>query len=126
MPTSRMSDLIEHIRRSVLQREGASLSDGDQLRCFLHRRDGAAFADLVRRHSPMVWGVCRRLLYNHHDAEDAFQATFLVLLRKAASIQPREMVANWLHGVALRTALKARAMASKKKAREKQLTAIHE
>src|SRR6266849_741420 len=126
MPTSRMSDLIEHIRRSVLQREGASLSDGDQLRCFLRGRDGAAFADLVRRHGPMVWGVCRRLLYNHHDAEDAFQATFLVLLRKAASVQPRQMVANWLHGVALRTALKAKAMATKRRQRESQLPVMPE
>jgi DNA-directed RNA polymerase specialized sigma24 family protein len=65
----------------------------------------------VRRHGPMVWGVCRRLL-NQHDAEDAFQATFLVLCRKAASIQPREMAANWLYGVAHQTALQARGAGS--------------
>jgi RNA polymerase sigma factor (sigma-70 family) len=74
----------------------------------------------------MVWGVCRRLLANHHDAEDAFQATFLVLVRKAASIVPREMVGNWLYGVANQTALKARALAAKRRTREKQVVAMPE
>src|SRR5207302_2960368 len=83
--------------------------------------DEAAFAALVQQHGPMVWGVCRRLLANHHDAEDAFQATFLVLVRKAASVVPREMVANWLYGVAHQTALKARATTARRRAREKQV-----
>ena len=69
----------------------------------------------------MVWGVCRRLL-SHHDAEDAFQATFLVLVRKAASIAPREMVGNWLYGVAHQTALQARRTAARRRAREVQVT----
>jgi RNA polymerase sigma factor (sigma-70 family) len=68
----------------------------------------------------MVMSVCRRLLRNHHDAEDAFQATFLVLVRKAAFIVPPERVANWLHGVAYHTALKARAIRAKRSRREKQ------
>jgi RNA polymerase sigma factor (sigma-70 family) len=73
----------------------------------------------------MVWAVCRRILA-HHDAEDAFQATFLVLVRKAASIRPREMVGNWLYGVARQTALKARSMAQKRRTREKQMQHLPE
>src|SRR5262249_40853037 len=93
--------------------------------CFLERRDEAALAALVKRHGPMVWGVCRRLL-SHHDAEDAFQATFLVLVRKAASVVPRRMVGNWLYGVAHHTALQARRTAARRKARERQVTEMPE
>lgn len=74
----------------------------------------------------MVWGTCRRILSNHHDAEDAFQATFLILVRKAASIAPKEMVGNWLYGVAHQTALKARATVAKRKKRECQVTTMPE
>jgi RNA polymerase sigma factor (sigma-70 family) len=99
----------------------ADTTDGELLEAFLSRKDEAAAAVLVRRHASMVWGVCRRLLRNHHEAEDAFQATFLVFARKVASIAPREMTGNWLYGVAYRTALKARATAAKQKTREKQV-----
>jgi RNA polymerase sigma factor (sigma-70 family) len=105
--------------------EGAGLTDGQLLETFIAHRDEAAFAALVRRHGPMVWGVCRRLL-SHHDAEDAFQATFLVLLRKAASIVPKENVGNWLYGVARQTAMNARATAARRKAREKQVSEMPE
>jgi RNA polymerase sigma factor (sigma-70 family) len=74
----------------------------------------------------MVWGVCRRVLRRHHDAEDAFQATFLVLVRKAASIASRELLANWLYGVAHRTALKAGAAIGKRHRRERQVTPMPE
>src|SRR5688572_26900559 len=104
MPTRPTSQVIEHLRRAVLPRDGAELGDGELLTRFIERRDEEALAALVTRHGPMVWGVCCRLL-KHHDAEDAFQATFLVLVRKASSVVPREMVGNWLHGVAHRAAL---------------------
>ncbi len=123
---TRMNDLVQHLRRAMLERDGAGLTDGQLLERFIVQRDEAAVAALVRRHSPMVWGVCRRVLGNHHDAEDAFQATFLVLVRRAAAIVPREMVGNWLYGVAHQTALKARATLAKQRTREKQLPAMPE
>jgi RNA polymerase sigma factor (sigma-70 family) len=95
-----------------------STSDAQLLDRFIERRDERAFAAIVHRHGAMVWGVCRRIASHHQDAEDAFQATFLVLARKALSIRPREMLANWLFGVARRTAMKAKAMAHKRLARE--------
>lgn len=125
MATSQMSAFIQHLRRMVL-RDGAGLTDGQLLEDFVSRRQEAAVAALVRRHGPMVWGVCGRVLRNHHNAEDAFQATFLVLLRKAASVVPREMVANWLYGVAFQTALKARATLAKRRVRERPTTEMPE
>jgi RNA polymerase sigma factor (sigma-70 family) len=121
-----MSEVIQHLRRMVLLRDGAGLTDGQLLEDYVRRRDEAALTALVRRHGPMVWGVCRRVLCNHHDVEDAFQATFLVVVRKAASIASRELFANWLYGVAHQTALKARATAAKKKGRERQVTEMPE
>jgi RNA polymerase sigma factor (sigma-70 family) len=121
-----MSKVIDHLRRAVLASGEADLTDGQLLECFVSRRDDATAAALVRRHAPMVWGVCRRVLGNDSDAEDAFQATFLVLVRKAASIMPREMVANWLYGVAHQTALKARGTRTKRQAREKQVNEMPE
>src|SRR5262245_49776449 len=120
MATTPMSELVHHLRRTVLLRDGAGLTDGQLLDAYLSRHDQAALAALVQRHGPMVWGVCRRVLGNYHDAEDAFQATFLVLVRKATSITPREMVANWLYGVAHQTALKAGATVSTRMGRERQ------
>src|SRR3954451_9585112 len=114
MPTSPTTSVIEHLRRTVL-REGAGLGDGELLGRFVERRDEAALAALVARHGPMVWGVCRRLL-GHHDAEDAFQATFLVLARKAGSVSPRDRVGNWLYGVPHRAALQARRAAARRRA----------
>jgi RNA polymerase sigma factor (sigma-70 family) len=122
MATSQISEVIQHLLGAVLLRGGAGLTDGQLLDDYISRRDEAALATLVRRHGPMVWGVCRRVLRNYHDAEDAFQATFLVLVRKAASVASRELLANWLYGVAHQTALKARATAAKRKVRERQVT----
>jgi RNA polymerase sigma factor (sigma-70 family) len=110
--------MIQHLRRAVLRRELASLTDGQLLGHYIEQRDDAAFEALVRRHGPMVLGVCRRILGNPHDADDAFQAAFLVLVRKASSVVPRDMIANWLHGVARQTAVKARAMSARRHRRE--------
>ncbi|OAI50294.1 hypothetical protein AYO44_05770 [Planctomycetaceae bacterium SCGC AG-212-F19] len=82
--------------------------DGDLLAQFIAGRDASAFAELVRRHGPMVLRVCRRVLGNSHDAEDAFQATFLVLVKKASLIGRRDLLGNWLYGVAYRVALQVR------------------
>jgi RNA polymerase sigma factor (sigma-70 family) len=110
---------IEQLRRAALG-SGAGLSDGWLLGLFVEGKDETAFEALVRRHGPLVWGVCRRML-DHHDAEDAFQATFVVLARKAPSIGRRDRLSGWLYGVAYRTALKAKAAAAKRRVKERPL-----
>jgi RNA polymerase sigma factor (sigma-70 family) len=126
MATGNMGEVIRHLRRTVLLRDGAGLTDGQLLERFISGREEAALEALVKRHSPMVWGVCRRTLRNIHDAEDAFQATFLVLVRKAASVVPKEMVGNWLYGVAHQTAQNVRATATRRRKRERQVTDMPE
>src|SRR4051794_33810664 len=108
MAASGIEPVIQHLRRAVQRRAGPGLSDGQLVEGFVTKRDAAAFEALVLRHGPMVLGVCRRVLHDPHDADDAFQAIFLVLARKAASVSPREQVGNWLYGVARTTALRAR------------------
>ena len=126
MANSKANKVIQQLRKAMLLRDGAGMTDGQLLDCFLTQRDDAAFAALVKRHAPIVWGVCRRVLRHHHDAEDAFQATFLVLVRKAATVEPKEMVGNWLYGVAYQTALKARSVSTRRKEREKQMVEMPE
>ena len=121
MPSSQRTTFVDRVRRAAFLREAAQLTDGELLECYATHRDEAAFEALVRRHGPMVLGVCRRLLQNPHDAEDAFQATFLVLVRKAAAIAPREKVGSWLYGAACLAAKKARASAAKRRTRERQV-----
>ncbi len=100
--------LADYFRQLSTQVLLDALDDGQLLDRFIARREGDAFQAILKRHSAMVLGVCRRILGDCHDAEDAFQATFLVLANKAQSIQPRDRVGAWLHGVARRSALKLR------------------
>ena len=119
MPPTLANDAIRTYFRGLLLHDLAALTDADLLTAYVERRDGAAFEALVNRHGAMVWGVCRRGLTGHQDAEDAFQAVFLVLARKAASVAPREMLPNWLHAVAQSTALQARRTQARRVAHEK-------
>jgi RNA polymerase sigma-70 factor (ECF subfamily) len=121
-----MGTVIQHLRRVALAQDLAGITDGQLLEAFIARKDDETFDALLRRHGPMVMGVCFRILRNHHDSEDAFQATFLVLARRASSVKPKGQVANWLHGVAYRTALKARGMRTKSQVRERQVAQMPE
>src|SRR5262245_23706510 len=114
------SDVIRYLRGLIGLRGGGDLSDAQLLQRFVTHREPAAFETVVQRHGPMVLGVCRHLLGAAQDAEDAFQATFLVLVRKAGAITQRELVANWLYGVAYRVAVRARARAGRRQAHERQ------
>src|SRR5438067_13826231 len=108
MSTGQLHPVIRYIRKLAGAGQAGESSDGQLLERFIKTRDESAFAALVDRHGPMVLSVCRRLLHGAHDADDVFQAVFLVLVRKAKSIGKPELLANWLYGVACRTALKAR------------------
>src|SRR4051812_40647768 len=94
-----LQQILEH-----LQRAGADLTDGQLLARFVATQDEPSFAALVRRHGPMVLGVCRRVLRDTHNAEDAFQAAFLILAQKAAAVVKRESLACWLYQVAYHAA----------------------
>ncbi len=115
---SRLSTILMRLSGPAASREGAGASDAELLQRFLAARDEGAFEALVRRHGPMVLGVCRRLLRNEHDAEDAFQATFLVLARRGDAVRPASKVGSWLYGVAYRTALEARRTAARRRRKE--------
>jgi DNA-directed RNA polymerase specialized sigma24 family protein len=105
MSHAALGSLLRYLRR-FHDHAAAEATDGELLRRYAGG-DEAAFTALVHRHAPMVWGVCRRLLDNEHDAEDAFQAVFLVLLRKAESLRVPQSLAAFLHGVAYRISQKA-------------------
>lgn len=95
--------------------------DCEVLRRFVQTRDDSAFAELLRRHGPMVWAVCRQSLTDTADVEDAFQATFLALIRSAAAVRRGEAIAGWLHGVALRVVLKLKRSAVRRRQREQRV-----
>ncbi len=122
MATGQLNSLVRQVRRFALGPDGGGMTDGELLKRFIAHRDEAAFEALVRRYGPLVLGVCRRVLHHRHGAEDAFQATVLVLLHKAGSIAHPELVGNWLYGVAYFTAKKAKLSAARRRARERQVS----
>ena len=126
MAHNSLDNVIIRLRARAKVQSDAALTDGDLLDHYLTSREESAFEALMRRHGPMVLAVCRRVADNAQDAEDAFQATFLVLLRKAASIRPRHMVGNWLYGVAFRAGMKARTVTSRQRTRERQMDMLPE
>jgi RNA polymerase sigma factor (sigma-70 family) len=126
MTARQIEPILQHLRWTALHPEASRLTDGRLLDRFIADGDPAAFEALVRRHGPMVLGVCRRVLRDPHDADDAFQATFLVLARKADSVWPRERVGNWLYGVGHRTALAAKAANARRRTRERPLADVPE
>jgi RNA polymerase sigma factor (sigma-70 family) len=121
MASGRLST-VRQVLHSILGAGGvADRPDGRLLDDYLARHNEAAFAALVERYGPLVLGVCRRVLQDQHDAEDAFQATFLVLARKAASLDRQRSLGNWLYAVAYRTALKAKINGARRRVHERQV-----
>lgn len=110
-----LSPVVRHIRKLAGLSQPRDVSDAGLLELFLRRRDEDAFAAVVRRHGPLVWRVCRRVCGHVHTAEEAYQATFLVLAQRAAKIRKPEALASWLYGVAFRIARKARMDMGRKK-----------
>src|SRR5215469_7474147 len=113
---------VLHYLRRLGPAAGDALGDAQLLVRYTRQGDEAAFAALVRRHGPLVWGAVTRVLGRGPDAEDAFQATFLVLVRKAGALRGPDALGPWLYGVAARVALKARAAAARRQGREQALS----
>jgi RNA polymerase sigma factor (sigma-70 family) len=124
MSEAQLSAVVRHLYELADAQALAEASDAQLLERFSVRREEEAFAVLLRRHGPMVLGVSRRVLQQLHDAEDVFQATFLLLARKAESIRKRASVSSWLHGVAYRLAVKARAQIFRRQHHERQAAAM--
>src|SRR6516165_6833195 len=123
MQPSPFRSVLGTLRRLADAGGANDLSDADLLERFRARHEEAAFTLLVQRHGPMVLAVCRRVLGDRHEAEDASQATFLVLVRRASAIRKQASLASWLYGVAYRVAVKARARATTRRARERKAVA---
>jgi RNA polymerase sigma factor (sigma-70 family) len=121
MHADRLREPLRRLRHALAPAGGAAQSDGQLLGRFLSGRDEGAFEALVRRHGPMVLGLCRRLVRHDQDAEDCFQAAFLVLAQRAGSVRKRASLASWLYGVAYRVALRCRCVAARRQARERQV-----
>ncbi len=125
MPHASIPLVSQYLRR-LAARGGDPSPDHELLQRFVAERDEAAFAILLERHAALVLGLCRSILRNHHDAEDIFQATFLVLARKAGSIRKGQSLGSWLYAVAYRLAHKARLRAGRKRQREQQAAVVPE
>src|SRR5262245_1986316 len=120
------AEIVLHYLHHLLKSRGVPSEDRQLLERFVARRDEDAFAELVARHRPLVYGVCRRVLRDAHDAEDVFQAAFLILARRAASIRKPESLSCFLHGIAYRLAIKAKTEADKRRIHERQAAPLHE
>jgi RNA polymerase sigma factor (sigma-70 family) len=124
MASGQFGSVLRHIRQLIGPRTSDELTDGQLLDRFALRQDETAFEALMERHGSMVYGLCRGILHDPHSADDAFQATFLVLARKASSIHKRQSVASWLYGVAYRISLRAKANASRRRLHERQIVTM--
>jgi RNA polymerase sigma factor (sigma-70 family) len=113
-----LKQVLHNIRRTAMVSGAVPRTDGQLLNAYVVAGDEACFDALMHRYGPMVYGICRRVLGRAQDAEDAFQTTFLVLVRKAAKLRRRDAVGNWLYGVAYRTALQARSRAARRRHKE--------
>src|ERR1700694_2139916 len=121
MPRATFGDLLQNLRKMYPTEDAGDRTDGELLNLFVTLHEEDAFTILVQRHGPMVLSVCQRLLGDLQLAEDAFQATFIVLARRAGSIGWHRSVGNWLYAVAQRVAMKAKAKATAWRNRERQL-----
>jgi RNA polymerase sigma factor (sigma-70 family) len=118
MAAGHLNRVLGQVRNALGRQDAMGMADAELLERYVRQQDDMAFEALVRRHGPMVLGVCRRVLANAADAEDAFQATFLVLVRKAPTLRSPALVGNWLHGVACRTAQEALKAARRRRVKE--------
>ena len=118
MDNASLSAVLRQVRKLAGAQGSEGRSDSELLDAFLSRQDATAFAALVQRHGPMVLNVCHRVLHQREDAEDAFQATFLILARKAASVRKRPALASWLYGAASRMALSIKRAAARRRSHE--------
>ncbi len=124
MPQPKLRTLLRHIQRLIGTSADGVLTDRDLLQRFVRQREEDAFAALVQRHGALVLNVARRLLHSEQDAEDVFQATFLLLARKASTVQWRDTVGPWLHSVALRLAQKLRTTQARRKQHERRAAEV--
>jgi RNA polymerase sigma factor (sigma-70 family) len=121
MSTDQLSGFLDWLKRTLATEGLAAIPDHQLLERFLSTHDEMAFRAIISRHGPMVYRVCRRVLADEQETEDAFQAAFVILIRKAGSIRKRMSLASWLHGVAYQVALRVRTSSRRRRVREIQV-----